>query len=505
MNFCDLVVKFFKRVFSLTLTIPSLFLFSCTTQTIAQESAVTQQNAQKINYLAIGDSTTLSFSAANFTFSLGQQDKQTKRVSGTSWPAFFANYIQEISPSSLESFKNLGLIGVSLQNWIDVLGSPSSFEERISPRHLQDFPKHIQTLNGSLTIERNFERNIVEQGFYQEALNSILDANLITVSLGMQDMLLPFFKTLFALKKQVSTFLRTKSSKSKFSFEWPEMVKTLVETSEQVTENLKIFIRTLKTINKNAQIVLVGYSYNSLFVFSSIFDEIIKRFTAKWTGQIVEVIFLLLNQALSNAARDTGSSFINVFQKELWSKNINPQNPNYAPIYYLDYLLNILPSTKGNKWIAQQVFLKLALPFDLEFQQQGEQILETTLNQYLEWLGLDKLPTSISFEYVKQDLGSFKPLLSFSYAQQKRIPRLLIREFLEKNRLEREKVDTPPPLPFLVPSQLTNILTPDLSELVLNTLISYYTMFDGKQLEFHEVILSVLDRVDFLLNYVLNL
>lgn len=504
MSFRGLVVKFFKSYFlGLSCVLSLVSLSSCTATTTQDSISSSPKSVQKIRYLSVGDSTTLSFSSSDFSFSLGHLDSTTKRVSGTSWPAFFANYVQEISPFSLESFNNLALVGVSLQNWLDVLGSPRLFEERVSPRHLQDFPKHIQTLNGDLTLNRNFERSSVEQGFYQEALNSIRDANLITVSLGMQDMFLPVFKTLLELKTALSTYLKDKSSNAKLNFQWPEMVKTLVKTSEQVSENLKTFIRIIRTINRSAHIVLVGYSYNSLFVLSSVLDEIIKRFTKEWKGRIVDVVFSLLNQALSNAARDTGVSFINVFEKYLWTKNINPQQPNDAPIYYLDYFLNLLPSPKGNKWIAQQVFLKLSLPFDLELQQQGEQILETTLNRYLEWLGLEKVPASYSLEYVKQDLGNFKPFFSFSYAQQQRISRLLVRDFADKNRLEREKPPSSTPS-FLTPSTLANTLTSDFSELVMNTIISYYTLFDGKQLMFHEVVVRALEQVDFLLN-LLNL
>lgn len=76
---------------------------------------------EKIRYIAIGDSISEGFNGKyNFGFS-GKMDDYGN-INGTSWPSFFARYIQNVNKNILESFENFSISSTRPEDWIYFLG-----------------------------------------------------------------------------------------------------------------------------------------------------------------------------------------------------------------------------------------------------------------------------------------------------------------------------------------------------------------------------------------------
>ena len=159
------------------------------------KNKITKPNYQpaikgQIKYLSIGDQYSTQYNE-NIG---GYFDEKTKNIYGLSYSSYLANYINLLSDQNtyLKSYSNLGLSNSTLDEWLHLL-DPKKYP--ITNKINQNF-EYNKKLNQNTQIKgksinetffNNFKTNVNgKYSFLDEALRS---ANLLTMSLGMNDFL----------------------------------------------------------------------------------------------------------------------------------------------------------------------------------------------------------------------------------------------------------------------------------------------------------------------------
>lgn len=150
-----------------------------------------------INYLAIGDSMAAGYNPNYGGVDLiGSFDSDKKKITGSSYPAYFANYLNQ--SSQLASFHNHATTGSQITDWLVFLGVNEVDQ---------------QTQKSLTKLVANLKLNAHHNNPYQTIINSLFQvsgdgsqqiiacpslikfiqqANLITISLGANDFINAF-------------------------------------------------------------------------------------------------------------------------------------------------------------------------------------------------------------------------------------------------------------------------------------------------------------------------
>ncbi|WP_341490453.1 GDSL-type esterase/lipase family protein [Mesomycoplasma ovipneumoniae] len=334
---------------------------------VSQDSA----KLQTFKYLAIGDSVTAGFNQETYRDFQGKLDSQGGGVSGLSYPSFFAHYLQKLNKDSLVSYDNLAFSGATVKNWLNLI-NPTKYptgkvaDNPFVPKNNDQNTK----FNDLSTVFGNFNKSS-----YPELTQKIKNANLLTMTLGANDIFLVATKfgsllspetsgikeeldkitveSAPATTQETTTPADGKKTPKKKEDLKPKIAKYIKnEISTKITEfkaDLEKLLKELKEINPNLHINLLAYKLpNSLLVqvLSNLFANdfgLEKDYFQKVTTEI--------NTAIRQTAQKTSVNYVDPFDAEIWNDSDTKLGATKFDIH---------PQVKGYKKIAEQLLLKLA-------------------------------------------------------------------------------------------------------------------------------------------------
>ncbi|MDW2915866.1 SGNH/GDSL hydrolase family protein [Mesomycoplasma ovipneumoniae] len=327
----------------------------------------------QINYLSIGDSISAGF---NWDYSIdlrGKIDKNNK-INGLSYPAFFAGFIQKIKPNALKSFDNLALSWTTISDWLYLLNPENQANKHSDKTHF-NFNYHLdQKLDSPYGQQIRDVFDDFNSNNYPKLYQKIQNSNLLTLSLGANDLMEAIdFRTIAKPMQKIA-------SKAEANFEFAQNIEI---ANQRIYRNLQLLIQSLRKINPNLQIVLVGYN--------SLSSKIIKFFEKMLTNEIgvpenyADLVIQRLNSTIKKAAKSQKVNYVDLYNESIWQEKSSEFATND---------LDIHPSTKGYKKMAQDLLFKLAFEQDLEFKKD--------VNTKLNW----------GENYVQKDANSYRRILN---------------------------------------------------------------------------------------------
>ncbi|WP_341492622.1 SGNH/GDSL hydrolase family protein [Mesomycoplasma ovipneumoniae] len=340
---------------------------------ITHSAQETEKLLDQINYLSIGDSISAGF---NWDYSIdlrGKIDKNNK-INGLSYPAFFASFIQKIKPNALKSFDNLALSWTTISDWLYLLNPENPAYKHSDKTHF-NFNYHLdQKLDSPYGQQIRDIFGDFNSNNYPKLRQKIQNSNLLTLSLGANDLMEAIdFRTIAKPMQKIA-------SKAEANFEFAQNIEI---ATQRIYRNLQLLIQSLRKINPNLQIVLVGYN--------SLPSKIIKFFEKMLTNEIgvpenyADLVIQRLNSTIKKAAKSQKVNYVDLYNESIWQEKSSEFSTND---------LDIHPSTKGYKKMAQDLLFKLAFEQDLEFKKD--------VNTKLNW----------GENYVQKDANSYRRILN---------------------------------------------------------------------------------------------
>ncbi|WP_337892455.1 SGNH/GDSL hydrolase family protein [Mesomycoplasma ovipneumoniae] len=333
---------------------------------VSQDSA----KLQTFKYLAIGDSVTAGFNQETYRDFQGKLNSQGGGVSGLSYPSFFAHYLQKLNKDSLVSYDNLAFSGATVKNWLNLINPTKYPNGKVADNPFVPKNNDQNTkFNDLSTVFGNFNKSS-----YPELTQKIKNANLLTMTLGANDIFLVATKFGSLLSPETSgikeeldkitvestpaTTQETAPADGKKTPKKKEDLKPKIakyiknEISTKITEfkaDLEKLLNELKAINPNLHINLLPYKLpNSLLVqvLSNLFANdfgLEKDYFQKVTTEI--------NTAIRETAQKASVNYVDPFDAEIWNDSDTKLGATKFDIH---------PQVKGYKKIAEQLLLKLA-------------------------------------------------------------------------------------------------------------------------------------------------
>ncbi len=340
---------------------------------ITHSDQQTEKLLDEINYLSIGDSISAGF---NWDYSVDLRGKidENNKINGLSYPAFFASFIQKIKPNALKSFDNLALSWTTISDWLYLLNPENQFYKHSDKTHF-NFNYHLDK-----KLDSPYGQQIREvfgdfnSNSYPKLYKKIKDSNLLTLSLGANDLMESIdFRT-------IAKPMQKLASKGEANFEFAQNIEI---ANQKIYRNLQLLIQRLREINPDLQIVLVGYN--------SLSSKIIKFFEKMLTNEIgvpenyADSVIKRLNSTIKKAAKNQKVNYVDLYNESIWQNKTSEFSTND---------LDIHPSTKGYKKMAQDLLFKLAFQQDLEFKNEA--------NNKLQW----------DENYVQKDANYYRRILN---------------------------------------------------------------------------------------------
>ncbi|EXU60798.1 SGNH/GDSL hydrolase family protein [Mesomycoplasma ovipneumoniae] len=340
---------------------------------VSHSAQETEKLLDQINYLSIGDSISAGF---NWDYSIDLRGKidENNKINGLSYPAFFASFIQKIKPNALKSFDNLALSWTTISDWLYLL-NPENLAYKHSDKTHFNFNYHLdQKLDSPYGQQIRDVFGDFNSNSYPKLRQKIQNSNLLTLSLGANDLMEAIdFRTIAKPMQKLAT-------KAEANFEFAQNIEI---ASQRIYRNLQLLIQSLRKINPNLQIVLVGYN--------SLSSKIIKFFEKMLTNEIgipenyADLVIQRLNSTIKKAAKSQKVNYVDLYNESIWQEKSSEFSAND---------LDIHPSTKGYKKMAQDLLFKLAFEQDLEFKKDA--------NTKLNW----------DENYVQKDINSYRRILN---------------------------------------------------------------------------------------------
>ncbi|MDW2909455.1 SGNH/GDSL hydrolase family protein [Mesomycoplasma ovipneumoniae] len=340
---------------------------------ITHSAQETEKLLDQINYLSIGDSISAGF---NWDYSVDLRGKidANNKINGLSYPAFFASFIQKIKPNALKSFDNLALSWTTISDWLYLLNPENQAYKHSDKTHF-NFNYHLdQKLDSPYGQQIRDVFDDFNSNNYPKLRQKIQNSNLLTLSLGANDLMEAIdFRTIAKPMQKIA-------SKAEANFEFAQNIEI---ATQRIYRNLQLLIQSLRKINPNLQIVLVGYN--------SLSSKIIKFFEKMLTNEIGvpenygDLVIQRLNSTIKKAAKSQKVNYVDLYNESIWQEKSSEFATND---------LDIHPSTKGYKKMAQDLLFKLAFEQDLEFKKDA--------NTKLNW----------DENYVQKDANSYRRILN---------------------------------------------------------------------------------------------
>ncbi|MDW2917038.1 SGNH/GDSL hydrolase family protein [Mesomycoplasma ovipneumoniae] len=333
----------------------------------------TEELLDKINYLSLGDSISAGFNW-DYSFDVRGMLDENNQVKGLSYPAFFANFIQKVNPNALKSFDNLGLSWTTVTDWLYLLNPENEKYKNSDKTHFR-FNYHLdKKLNSPYGQQIREVFDDFSATSFPKLHKKIQESNLITLSLGANDLIesIDF--------RVIAKPLQKLATKAEASFEFMQNIELAYQ---RIYRNLLALVENLRKINPNVRIVLVGYN--------SLTSNIVKFFEKLLTNEIglpenyANLAIKRLNSTIKQVAKVQKVQYVDLYNEKIWQEN---------PAEFATKELDIHPSTKGYKKMAQDLLFKLALEQDILFK-----------NEEHKKLGWDK-------DYIEKDLNNYRRILN---------------------------------------------------------------------------------------------
>ncbi|ATP60006.1 SGNH/GDSL hydrolase family protein [Mesomycoplasma dispar] len=303
----------------------------------------------KVNYLAIGDSVTAGFNQDTYRDFQGKMDKDGN-LSGQSYPAFFAHYLQKINKNSLVSYDNLAISGTTTENWLNLINPKKYPKGKVSDNPLVSGYTGNEKFNEINSVFGKFDKDS-----YPELISKIKNANLLTMSVGANDpfvviteftkFFIPGSKDNEELKKLIDAADKSKKEEIIGSY----LKSKVNEKIDELKTNLDNLIKELKAINPNLRINLIGYKIpNSTLV--RVLQHLLHN-ELKIELDFIQSSTEKINKIIREVAIKNQENYVDVYDKSLWNENDEKFSATK---------LDIHPQIQGYKKIAHQLLLKLA-------------------------------------------------------------------------------------------------------------------------------------------------
>ncbi|WP_341433270.1 SGNH/GDSL hydrolase family protein [Mesomycoplasma ovipneumoniae] len=342
---------------------------------ITHSAQETEELLDKINYLSLGDSISAGFNW-DYSFDVRGMLDEKNQVKGLSYPAFFANFIQKVNPNALKSFDNLALSWTTVTDWLYLLNPENEKYKNSDKTHFR-FNYHLdKKLNSPYGQQIREVFDDFSATSFPKLHKKIQDSNLITLSLGANDLIesIDF--------RVIAKPLQKLATKAEASFEFMQNIELAYQ---KIYRNLLTLVENLRKINPNVRIVLVGYN--------SLTSNIVKFFEKLLTNEIglpenyANLAIKRLNSTIKQVAKVQKVQYVDLYNEKIWQEN---------PTEFASKELDIHPSTKGYKKMAQDLLFKLALEQDILFK-----------NEEHKKLGWDK-------DYIEKDLNNYRRTLNIA-------------------------------------------------------------------------------------------
>ncbi|ASU14045.1 hypothetical protein CIB43_00132 [Mesomycoplasma hyopneumoniae] len=353
----------FLRLTSLTLAPFSVFTTLISAGCLQKNSLLSE-----VNYLALGDSLTAGFNEETYRDFQGTLDKDGN-LSGQSYPAYFAYYLQKLNKNSLVSYDNLAISGTTTENWLYLLNPTKYPNGKMSDNPLVTNYSGNEKYNEIGSVFGDFNKDS-----YPGLVEKVKKANLLTMSVGAND---PFLAIFNEFKKWAS-IIKPKSEDAKKLLDPNERANFLAEKGmllkaevnkkiEEINTNLDNLIKELKALNPKLSINLIGYKLpNSGFI--KILKYLLYTY-AKIETDFINEIPEKINKIIRETAIKNKVNYIDVYDKSIWNdsdKNLMAKNFDFHP------------SIQGYKKIAHQLLLKLTLDQEEKDDSNAEELKNTT-------------------------------------------------------------------------------------------------------------------------------
>ncbi|MCI8283024.1 hypothetical protein B5M19_00425 [Mesomycoplasma hyopneumoniae] len=353
----------FLRLTSLTLAPFSVFTTLISAGCLQKNSLLSE-----VNYLALGDSLTAGFNEETYRDFQGTLDKDGN-LSGQSYPAYFAYYLQKLNKNSLVSYDNLAISGTTTENWLYLLNPTKYPNGKMSDNPLVTNYSGNEKYNEIGSVFGDFNKDS-----YPGLVEKVKKANLLTMSVGAND---PFLAIFNEFKKWAS-IIKPKSEEAKKLLDPNERANFLAEKGmllkaevnkkiEEINTNLDNLIKELKALNPKLSINLIGYKLpNSGFI--KILKYLLYTY-AKIETDFINEIPEKINKIIRETAIKNKVNYIDVYDKSIWNdsdKNLMAKNFDFHP------------SIQGYKKIAHQLLLKLTLDQEEKDDSNAEELKNTT-------------------------------------------------------------------------------------------------------------------------------
>ncbi|MCU4117068.1 hypothetical protein N8G13_01135 [Mycoplasma zalophi] len=289
-----------------------------------------------LNYLAIGDEFSGGFNSKFGFLSLGKFNKQENKIIGLSYPAFFARIINNLNPGYLKEFDNFSLPNIKIKQYIELIQNTNLSQD-------------TQRILNFANIFNNEKTNPFKNQYDHYLTNltniqtKIKQANLITINLGMHD-LINFFP-LQDLKE-----LQNQKSKENIEKALEQLNASLALRASKITKYMENLINVIKSFNSQTNIVVMGYS-KPFIHFEYLVNEIFLKNKIQDIS-IIDIFMQYLNSALKLAANKSACMYIDNDESDFLSK--------HKEFLYESYF-DIHPTEKMYKFIAQNMIVKLGL------------------------------------------------------------------------------------------------------------------------------------------------
>lgn len=343
------------------LALPLITTVACTIYKKSDEQVVKQEtgesansdanvvNVKKVNYVALGDSIAAGFNPDLGGFSAPGKLNANGELSGLSYPAFLAQYIQKINPHKLGSFENFGLSGTKTQDWLYLLGDPNAQYEA-SGNILEALLEIDKVPNNPYIhqIQRQFKNfgrsNAKDLNYFR---NKVKTADLITISLGANDIKnnLPIELILFFLANEKSDWKNEDIAKL-FSTKITKAQNEITESLAELKTNLAKVVQKVKELNGKASINLISYPMPFIRMAKYFNSFIQNKQINNWLTKALND----LNNTIKEVAQSENVNFIDAYDVKNWTK---------SPEKYAKYFYDLHPTTKGYKKMAQDILLKM--------------------------------------------------------------------------------------------------------------------------------------------------
>ncbi|UVD81468.1 SGNH/GDSL hydrolase family protein [Mycoplasma iguanae] len=351
----------------------------------------------KVNYIALGDSIAAGFNTELGSEAPGQVDKDGN-ISGLSYPAFLAEMIQQVQPGKLGTFENFALSGTRVVDWLYLLGEPNSDYDVTNERQyfdlLLNLDKNQNNIYKGRVVEQFKEFGIKNKDDLLNFQNKFKEANLLTISLGANDIIMQLpWHEIYLLATDKNSSKKLKAEKLQ------EVVAKFNSLIAELKINLDKLAKLAKKLNPNGNINFIGYPKPLLRL-----AKIIDANFAKVEGQTFSNFILkTLNETIKKVAQDNDANYISTYDENDWEKDSSKLSKMF---------LDIHPTAKGYKKMAQDILLKISLG--------GKYATEHN------FLAANALVKNWDYNYFVKDKDSFQHQIEFNGVNNKELVQKVI-------------------------------------------------------------------------------